>query len=75
MKIIKGKEKISLLDEITTKQNKQLDHVLGIRRENILLHVTSFKNFISDHKAITIRISEPDSTFLSDPRLIDKDKR
>ena len=67
LKIIRGNEKISLLNEITTKQKNKLDHVLGIRGENTLLHATSFNNFISDHKAITIRISKPNSNFLSDP--------
>ena len=73
--IIRGQDKISLLNEITTKQNKQLDHILGRITENRLVYATSLKNFISDHKVIIIRLSESYSKFISDPRLTDQEQR
>ena len=69
--IIKGRKK-TILNEITTKQNKQLDHILASVPENILVYTTSFKNFISDHRSITMRISDENSLFVDDPRLIGK---
>ena len=69
--IIKGRKK-TILNEITTKQNKQLDHILVSVPENILVYTTSFKNFISDHRSITMRISDENSLFVDDPRLIGK---
>ena len=67
--IIRGEDKMSLLNEITTKNNKQLDHVLGKINESTSIYATSYKNFISDHKAITLRISEKHSRFIPDPRI------
>ena len=67
--IIKG-SKISILNEATTKRNTQLDHILGNVPGNTLVYATSFRNFVSDHKTITIRISEPGANFIDDPRLI-----
>ena len=61
--------KSTLLDEITTKNNNQLDHILGIMRDNLTVFTTSFMNFVSDHKAITIRISLCGANFVDDPRL------
>ena len=61
--------KSTLLDEITTKNNNQLDHILGILQDNLTVFTTSFMNFVSDHKAITIRISLCGSNFVDDPRL------
>ena len=66
--IIRGRKK-SILNELTTK-NKQLDHIVGIVPENIRVFATAFKNFMSDHKSITLRISDENSSFLDDPRLI-----
>ena len=65
--LIKG-NKTSILNELTT-NNKQLDHVLGNIPTNTLVYATSFKNFISDHKTISIRISEKNANFIDDPRL------
>ena len=67
--IIRGEDKMSLLNEITTKNNKQLDHVLGRINESTSIYATSYKNFISDHKAITLRISEKHTRFIPDPRI------
>ena len=69
--IIKG-SKISILNEATTKRNTQLDHILGNVPGNTLVYATSFRNFVSDHKTITIRISEPGfgANFIDDPRLM-----
>jgi len=61
--------KTSLLDEITTKNNNQLDHILGIQRDNLPVFTTSFMNFVSDHKSTIIRISLCGANFVDDPRL------
>ena len=63
------KIKKPLLKEITTKNNVQLDHILGIERKGIRIFTTSFFNFISDHKSIVIRISDSGSKFIDDERL------
>ena len=62
--------KQSILNEFTTKQNKQLDHIIGEVQENRKVYTTTYRNFISDHRSITLRISEPNSTYIDDPRLI-----
>ncbi len=67
--IICDKLKKSLLEEITTRNNIQLDHILGIKREGVGIFTTSFVNFVSDHKSIIIRISDSDSKFVDDQRL------
>ena len=48
--------KTTLLTELTTKYNSQLDHILGT--ENIKILTTAFKNLPTDHKAIVLRISK-----------------
>ena len=63
------KNKMPLLKEITTKNNVQLDHILGIERKGMKIFTTSFVNFISDHKSVVIRISDSDSKFIDDERL------
>ena len=69
LNIICDKIKKPLLKEITTKNNVQLDHILGIERKGVKIFTTSFVNFISDHKSVTIRISDSDSKFIDDERL------
>ena len=51
-----GKEKSTLLNEITTKHGKQLDHILGKKKKNVNIFTTAIYNFISDHKAVIMRI-------------------
>ena len=65
--IICSKYKTLLLNEITTKNNNQLDHILGIQQDKVF--TTSFMNFVSDHKSIIIRISLCGASFLEDVRL------
>ena len=64
-----GQDKTSLLNEATTKNNNQLDHILGVQKDGVTVFTTSFMNFVSDHKSTTIRISLPGSGFVEDPRL------
>ena len=64
-----SEDKTPLLDEITTKNNNQLDHILGIQRDDVTVFTTSFMNFVSDHKSTTIRISLCGANFVDDPRL------
>ena len=68
-----GEENIPLLYEITTKNMNQLDHILGPREPNVF--TTSFYNFVSDHKAIVLRISLAEAEFIEDERLQDFKKR
>ena len=65
---IYGNNKISLLNEITTKNGNQLDHIGGVKHGTATF-TTSFTNFISDHKSVTIRISLSGSSFIKDERL------
>ena len=51
-----GREKNILLNEVTTKNGKQLDHILGKKKENENIFTTAFYNFTSDHRTISIRI-------------------
>ncbi|NRA06503.1 MAG: AAA family ATPase, partial [Nitrosopumilus sp.] len=67
--IISGEDKISLLNENTTKNNNQLDHILGANRDDLEIFTTSYMNFVSDHKSIILRISLSDSHFIDDLRL------
>jgi hypothetical protein len=67
--IICAQDRKPLLIEITTKNDKQLDHILGPERVGVKIFTTSFMNFVSDHKAITMRISLSGAGFVEDPRL------
>ena len=52
------KKKKVLLDEITTNNGKQLDHILGKEKAGVVTFTTAFFNFISDHKTITMRLGD-----------------
>ncbi len=71
LKILCGKRKDVLLKEITTKKRAQLDHILGVVKENYdyKVYVTSYKNFASDHHTIVTRISALGAQFIQDDRL------
>ena len=56
LELLCGKEKKNFLNEITTNQYNQLDHIIGEKSLEKQLYTTSFFNFISDHKSITARI-------------------
>ena len=64
-----GSFKSPLLKETTTKNNNQLDHILGVRRKGVTIFTTSFTNFACDHKSIVLRISESGANFVDDLRL------
>lgn len=72
--VICGQQKSTLLNEITTNMKKQLDHILGVRTKDVIYFTSSFTNFVSDHKAITIRISTSGANFVDDPRVYITDK-
>ena len=69
LKIVCGTRKKVLLKEITTKNRAQLDHILGVVKENYEVYVTSYKNFASDHHTIVTRISDLGAQFIQDDRL------
>ena len=56
-----GKSRI--LDEVTTDKLNQLDHILIEEKIVKNSYVTEFKNLISDHKTITIRIPDIGNLF------------
>ena len=63
-----GGQKKMILREVTTPQRKQLDHILGCELEKHV-YTTSYLNFVSDHYAITLRMSLTGSNFVDDQRL------
>lgn len=66
MDVIRGQREI-LLQEITTKHKRNLDHIFGSIDQPAFCQ--AYLNFISDHFTITIRIGNNQATFLSDKRL------
>ena len=52
-----AEKKKNFLNEITTNQYNQLDHIIAEKSLEKQLYTTSFFNFISDHKTITARIA------------------
>ena len=64
-----GGTKKVLLREITTKNKIQLDHILGVEKENVKVYTTSFQNFASDHHSIIVRVSAQGAEYLPDDRL------
>ena len=58
----------------TTPQRSQLDHILGRESDNPV-YATSYLNFISDHFAITLRISLTGAGFVDDYRLKERDNQ
>ena len=71
---ISGHEKSMLLKEITTKYKKQLDHILRKGKTSLNVFTTAFTNFVSDHKAVVMRISLSNANFVDDPRLKSKEQ-
>ena len=52
-----GEEKFSALSEITRAiSNNQLEYILLDKKHENYYFATSFHNFISDHKSITVRL-------------------
>ena len=63
-----GGQKKMIFRGITTPQKNQLDHILGDESAKSVF-ATSYLNFISDHFAITLRMSLTGAGFVDDPRL------
>ena len=57
LELLCGKERKQFLNEITTNQYNQLDHIIAEKSLEKQLYTTSYFNFISDHKTITARIA------------------
>ena len=67
VKKICGSRRISLLNEITcSKSDNQLDYIIVEENMEKNCYATSFTNFISDHKTITVRISLGSRTLLKE---------
>ena len=67
IKKICGSRRISLLNEITrSKSDNQLDYIIAEENMEKNCYATSFTNFISDHKTITVRISLGSRTLLKE---------
>ena len=56
LKQLCSSDKSLALQEVTTRQKNQLDHILVNHRMKSRVFVTSFLNFISDHKSIVMRL-------------------
>ena len=56
LKQLCGSNKEIALHEVTTSQKNQLDHILVARNLKGNIYVTSYVNFISDHKSIVLRL-------------------
>ena len=67
IEVIGGQKKM-IFRGITTPQKNQLDHILGDESAKPVF-TTSYLNFISDHFAITLRMSLTGAGFVDDPRL------
>ena len=64
--IICGKSRYMALREQTTTNHNQLDHVFIDHEMKSCSYATSFLNFCSDHKAISLRVTTSDNTFHED---------
>ena len=61
--LICGEDKFLALNEITRENNNQLDHILINNNLKSRVYATSYFNFISDHKSITMRVALEDNQF------------
>ena len=61
-----GETMYMALDEITTINGTQLDHVIIEKDLKTLSYAAAYFNFASDHKAITIRIASSENSFTVD---------
>jgi hypothetical protein len=73
LKSLYGEARTMLLNEQTHRGGKQLDHIIGpkdMSTHALNYFATSFFNFATDHRSITIRVSndEFDETFLRKPQ-------
>lgn len=66
MDVIRGPREV-LLEEITTRNKRMLDHIFGSIEHPTFCQ--AYLNFISDHFTITIRIANNQATLLNDKRL------
>ena len=60
-------DKVNILNEITRSvSNNQLDYIISQKNLSKRSYATSFNNFISDHKSITVRVALEENNFLID---------
>ena len=61
--MICGDDKYLALNDITTDNYRQLDHVIAHKSLKLRIYATSYFNFVSDHKSITMRIGFENNKF------------
>ena len=66
LKLLCEANKYMALDEFTTKYNNQLEHIIVDTTLKQNVYATSYLNFISDHKTVTIRFSLQNNQFNED---------
>ena len=64
--VLLGNDKKRVLHEITTTRNNQLDHVLLTEDLSSEFYCTSFYNYTTDHRVISIRIPFHGNLFSED---------
>ena len=64
--VLCGKTKYMALDEITTNNGTQLEHVIMEEDLKNVSFATAYLNFASDHKAVAIRIASSKNCFTKD---------
>ena len=52
-----SEDKYLALNEVTTNQQRQLDHIIALKTLQERIYTTSYFNFVSDHKTIGARVS------------------
>ena len=63
LKLLSNENKYLSLDELTTTYNNQLDHIIVNNILKPTVYATSYYNFISDHKTVTIRFGLQNNQF------------
>ena len=66
LNVLCGENKFLALEEITTDNFNQLDHIIADKSLKSKLFTTSYFNFISNHNSITARIGYNENNFTED---------
>ena len=66
LKMICGENKYLALEEITTANYNQLDHIILEKDLSNISYCTAFNNFSSDHKSIVLRLATKKTSFLEE---------
>ena len=66
LSVLCGKDKFLALEEVTTDNFNQLDHIIVNKILKPRLYTTSYFNFISNHNSITARIGLADNSFTAE---------